>query len=167
MADDGSKQSQTVWPIPKFYFQVKWDSAVMSFEEVSGLDVEAEYGAAEGTHLKEYEFNGLFGRNFERGNLTALVTYDKRSALRTLDQDYTASADKRGLFTGTRFDGATSLDGRGTVTPWGSFTAASAVRVGTSLITSSAGAFHVQPTTYPGSLVSVGAGVSIDASTPK
>lgn len=42
MADDGSTQSQTVWPMPKFYFQVKWDSAVMSFEEVSGLDVEAQ-----------------------------------------------------------------------------------------------------------------------------
>ena len=42
MADDGSKQSNTVWPLPKFYFQVKWDSAVLSFEEVSGLDVEAQ-----------------------------------------------------------------------------------------------------------------------------
>ena len=41
MADDGSQQSTTVWPLPKFRFQVKWDSAVMSFEEVSGLDVEA------------------------------------------------------------------------------------------------------------------------------
>jgi phage tail-like protein len=42
MADDGSKQSTTAWPLPKFYFQVKWDSAVLSFEEVSGLDVEAQ-----------------------------------------------------------------------------------------------------------------------------
>ena len=42
MADDGSKQSTNVWPLPKFYFQVKWDSAVLSFEEVSGLDVEAQ-----------------------------------------------------------------------------------------------------------------------------
>ncbi|WP_454716938.1 TonB-dependent receptor plug domain-containing protein [Caulobacter segnis] len=135
-------------------------------DNFNGVDIEAQYGAAEGTHLKEYEFNGLFGHNFERGNLTALVSYDKRSALRTLDQPYTASADKRGLFTGTRFDGAASLDGRGTVTPWGSFTAASAVRVGTTLITSSAGAFHVQPTTYPGSLATVGNGISIDDGAP-
>ncbi len=135
-------------------------------DNFDGIDVEAQYGAAEGTHLKEYEFNGLFGHNFERGNLTALVSYDKRSALRTLDQPYTASADKRGLFTGTRFDGAASLDGRGTVTPWGSFTAASAVRVGTTLITSTAGAFHVQPTTYPGSLATVGTGISIDDGAP-
>ncbi|TXI01915.1 MAG: phage tail protein, partial [Rhizobium sp.] len=42
MADDGSAQSKEVWPLPKFHFQVKWDSTVMSFEEVSGLDVEAQ-----------------------------------------------------------------------------------------------------------------------------
>ncbi|MBE3024390.1 phage tail protein [Janthinobacterium sp. BJB1] len=42
MADDGSKQSTAVWPLPKFYFQVKWDSQVMSFQEVSGLDIQSE-----------------------------------------------------------------------------------------------------------------------------
>ena len=42
MADDGSAQSTNVWPLPKFYFEVKWDGAVMSFQEVTGLDVEAE-----------------------------------------------------------------------------------------------------------------------------
>lgn len=42
MADDGSAQSTTVWPLPKFHFQVKWDSNVMSFQEVSGLDVQSE-----------------------------------------------------------------------------------------------------------------------------
>ena len=42
MADDGSKQSGTVWPLPKFRFEVKWDNNVMSFQEVSGLDVEAQ-----------------------------------------------------------------------------------------------------------------------------
>lgn len=41
MADDGAAQSNTVWPLPKFYFQVKWDTEVMSFQEVSGLDVES------------------------------------------------------------------------------------------------------------------------------
>ncbi|MCK9200407.1 MAG: phage tail protein [Gallionella sp.] len=42
MADDGSAQSATVWPMPKFYFQVKWDANVMSFQEVSGLDIQSE-----------------------------------------------------------------------------------------------------------------------------
>ncbi len=42
MADDGATQSTTVWPLPKFRFEVKWDAAVMSFQEVSGLDAEAQ-----------------------------------------------------------------------------------------------------------------------------
>jgi phage tail-like protein len=42
MADDGSKQSANVWPLPKFYFQVKWDKNEMNFQEVSGLDVQSE-----------------------------------------------------------------------------------------------------------------------------
>lgn len=42
MADDGSAQSQAVWPLPKFYFQVKWDDSEMAFQEVSGLDIESE-----------------------------------------------------------------------------------------------------------------------------
>lgn len=42
MTDDSSRQNQTVWPISKFHFQVEWGSEVMSFQEVSGLDVEAQ-----------------------------------------------------------------------------------------------------------------------------
>lgn len=42
MADDGSAQSTAIWPIPKFNFQVKWGSQVMSFQEVSGLDIESQ-----------------------------------------------------------------------------------------------------------------------------
>jgi phage tail-like protein len=42
MADDGSAQSKDIWPLPKFYFQVKWDTEVMSFQEVSGLDIQSE-----------------------------------------------------------------------------------------------------------------------------
>jgi phage tail-like protein len=42
MAEDGSKQSAATWPMPKFRFEVRWDMAVMSFQEVSGLDVEAQ-----------------------------------------------------------------------------------------------------------------------------
>jgi phage tail-like protein len=42
MADDGSAQSTNVWPLPKFHFQVKWDANVMSFQEISGLDIQSE-----------------------------------------------------------------------------------------------------------------------------
>ncbi|MBL8324250.1 MAG: phage tail protein [Rubrivivax sp.] len=42
MPDDGSAQSTTVWPLPKFRFEVKWDDRVMHFQEVSGLDAEVQ-----------------------------------------------------------------------------------------------------------------------------
>ncbi len=42
MADDGSAQSAGVWPVPKFYFLVKWGDTTMTFQEVSGLDMEAQ-----------------------------------------------------------------------------------------------------------------------------
>ncbi len=39
MADD-AHQTTAAWPLPKFRFEVRWDNRVMSFQEVSGLDVE-------------------------------------------------------------------------------------------------------------------------------
>jgi phage tail-like protein len=42
MADDGIAQSASIWPIPKFYFSVKIGNLVSSFQEVSGLDTEAQ-----------------------------------------------------------------------------------------------------------------------------
>ena len=38
MANEIPKQSVDVWPLPKFSFRVKWDTNVMLFQEVSGLD---------------------------------------------------------------------------------------------------------------------------------
>ena len=42
MADDGSVQSTTVWPLPKFHFEVKWGDQILHFQEISGLDAEAQ-----------------------------------------------------------------------------------------------------------------------------
>ena len=44
MADDGSIQSEKLWPISKFYFTVDLGGGMKnaSFLEVSGLDVEAQ-----------------------------------------------------------------------------------------------------------------------------
>lgn len=61
MADDGSQQS-SVWPLPKFYFQVKWDSEVILFQEVSGLDVEAqviEYRSGDGPAFSTVKMPGI------------------------------------------------------------------------------------------------------------
>jgi hypothetical protein len=60
MANENPKQSIDVWPLPKFYFQVKWDKNVMLFQEVSGLDVEStpvEYrGSCEIQHMRRFIF---------------------------------------------------------------------------------------------------------------
>lgn len=42
MPDDGSRQAASMWPLPKFHFEVRWGTAVLSFQEASGLDVEAQ-----------------------------------------------------------------------------------------------------------------------------
>lgn len=63
MADEnGSAQSVTLWPVPKFRFEVVWDSAKISFQEVSGLDVEAqpiEYRHGDSTSFSVIKMPGL------------------------------------------------------------------------------------------------------------
>jgi phage tail-like protein len=62
MADDGSTQSTSEWPIPKFRFEVKWDSEVMAFQEISGLDVEStpiEYRAGNSPNFSVQKMPGI------------------------------------------------------------------------------------------------------------
>lgn len=42
MPNDNPASPAPIWPLPKFYFQVQWDSQVMSCQEVSGLDTEVQ-----------------------------------------------------------------------------------------------------------------------------
>jgi phage tail-like protein len=42
MAEEGNAQSTHTWPIPKFFFTVKFDDTEIAFQEVSGLDVETQ-----------------------------------------------------------------------------------------------------------------------------
>ena len=62
MADDGSAQSSTLSPLPKFRFEVKWEDTVMHFQEVSGLDVEAqpiEYRHGDGPQFSVVKMPGI------------------------------------------------------------------------------------------------------------
>lgn len=65
MAEDGkaqAKDTKSAWPLPKFHFEVKWDSDVMSFQEVSGLDVEAqpiEYRAGDNPVFSTVKMPGI------------------------------------------------------------------------------------------------------------
>jgi outer membrane receptor protein involved in Fe transport len=140
-------------------------------DDYQGLTVEAQYGGAEGTHMHEGEYNFLAGRSFQdgRGNITLFGNYDTRSALRAQDQDFTAYADKRPLFVGTEFEGAATLDGRSTITPWASLqTPASfgTVKQGTTSLTSSSGAFHIGPSALPGCRTDLGGGYCLATGAP-
>ncbi|MCR5873863.1 TonB-dependent receptor [Phenylobacterium sp. J426] len=127
-------------------------------DNFEGLQVTAQYGAAEGTHLKEGEITVLAGKNWDRGNLTLSLSYNDRSALRAFDQDYTSSSDRRPLFVGTAFEGLVGLDSRTTTMPWASLQTLGnvAVRQNGALVTSTAGAFHTQPTNFGGCTVLLG-----------
>lgn len=136
-------------------------------DDVEGLTASAQYGIAEGTNLRDYNFNAFGGKNFAdgRGNVSAFVSYDARSHLRSQDQTYTASLDRRPLFAGSRFDGATTLDNRSTTTPWAYLQTPQSfgtVRQGTTALTSSAGYFHFQPSTFAGCQLNVAGGICID-----
>jgi phage tail-like protein len=54
MADDGSAQSQAIWPIVRFQFQVKWDNTELIFQEVTGLSTETQVIEYRGNKSKTF-----------------------------------------------------------------------------------------------------------------
>jgi outer membrane receptor protein involved in Fe transport len=136
--------------------------------DFDGAQIEGQTGWAEGTNLAESTLNVLLGKNLgDRGNITLFASYDRRTALKARDQDYTASANLTSLFDGTRFAGSTSLDDRSTITPWGSFQTYKnvVVKIGTTSLTNASGQFHIKPLTNAGCQASLGNGLCIDDGT--
>ncbi|MGJ8628090.1 MAG: phage tail protein [Sulfitobacter sp.] len=69
MSDDGSEQSKSIWPLPKFHFLVKWDNTELHFQEVSGLDAETEpleYRAGNNPVFSKVKMPGMI----KSGNIT-------------------------------------------------------------------------------------------------
>ncbi|MAN98515.1 phage tail protein [uncultured Roseovarius sp.] len=69
MVDDGSAQSQNIWPLPKFYFRVTWDTSELNFQEVSGLDADSqpiEYRAGNSPVFSRVKMPGML----KSGNIT-------------------------------------------------------------------------------------------------
>ena len=140
--------------------------------DYNGVQAEGQVGFAEGSNLQEVNLNLLVGRDLgSRGNVTLFASYDHRSMQRAAEQDYTASNDKTALFAGTAFAGSTSLDGRSTITPFGSFQTRGnlQVRQGTTALTNASGQFHIQPLTNAGcatnATTGLGNGLCIDDGT--
>jgi iron complex outermembrane recepter protein len=131
--------------------------------DIDGLSLSARYGGAEGTQMRDTEFNLFTGKNFDRGNLSLFASYANRTALWAEDQDFTRSDDLRGLFSGyPDYAGVQSLDGRSSHTPWARLSVGSrpVIRSNGVAVTNTAGAFRYQPTSF-GCGVSVGNDICI------
>lgn len=121
--------------------------------DYNGVELEGQVGWGEDSHLFETNTHLLVGHDLgDRGNVTLFASYDKRDGVLSNDFDYTGSNDLRPLFANTRFAGSTSLDGRSTITPFGSFQTLNngVVRQGATALTNASGQFHVQPTSFAG-----------------
>lgn len=120
-------------------------------KDFDGVTASARYGAAEGTGMRETELNLFAGHNHDRGNVSLFLNYVDRSELAAADQDYAASDDLRPLFADyPDFAGLTALDGRASNTPWARLSVGSraVIRSNGVAVTTSAGAFRVQPTGF-------------------
>jgi outer membrane receptor protein involved in Fe transport len=87
----------------------------------TGLSMDATYGRAEGTGMREFQLNGKYGSDFAggRGNISLMANFTRRTSLTVGDQDYTATNDLRSLVEGTAFEGNTAFDTRSTSSSWG------------------------------------------------
>ncbi|MGK2912582.1 MAG: TonB-dependent receptor domain-containing protein [Sphingobium sp.] len=119
-----------------------------------GANFDAQYGGAEGTNLREFQINGLVGTDFSegRGNISLFGSYAQKSKLYLSDQDYTATADRRGYVAGTSFANVNAFNSTSTSTPWGTFRAPGSgiITSNGTPITNASRQFHNQPTTNAG-----------------
>ena len=132
-------------------------------DNFNGLDMEVQYGGAEGTGLREFEANIFAGRNYERGNISLFANYTDRTALMAGDQDFTRSDDMRPFFAGfPGYETTTVPDGRSSHSPWAQLsiapvTTATRPRSNGTVVTTAAGAFHYQPESFGCAGVDLGA----------
>lgn len=123
-------------------------------DDFDGLRLDTRYGGAEGTSLREFDANLFAGRDLERGNVSLFVNYSDRTALMAEDQDFTRSDDMRPFFSSFQgYETSNVPDGRSSHSPWAQLaipatTTALRPRQGTTVLTTAAGAFHVQPSSF-------------------
>lgn len=120
-------------------------------DNFDGFRVQTQYGGAEGTHLRELSTNIFAGRNFDRGNISGFLDYTDRTALLASDQDFTSSSNLRSLFANQPgFETSLDPDGRATRGAWANLQAqtSTTIRRNGTALTTSAGAFHIQPATF-------------------
>lgn len=134
-------------------------------DDVDGGHITVQSGAGEGTDLRDYSLSGVIGKNFGnlRGNVTLAFSLLDSTGLTSQDQDWTSTADRRSYFADTAFADDNSLDNTSTTSKWGSFSAGQQVTQDGVAITSSAGAFHIQPSSNSGCNADIDGSVCIDS----
>lgn len=132
-------------------------------DDMNRWTVSSQYGGAEGTGMREFNFSLYGGKDIAegRGNVSMFFNYDHRDEMTTLEQSYTASDDKRPLFAGTGFENNSSLNAVSSLTPWGQFTLNSAATYGGQSFTT----FTIQPTSIAGCAASLGNGLCLKKTT--
>lgn len=139
-------------------------------DNYDGVRTQLQYGFAEGTSLSEFQANLLAGKNFGRGNITVSLEYTKREALDAADQDFTRTADLRPLFSDyPAFASSTTPDGRATRGTWPGLevsVAGGRPRLGTTNLTSTAGAFTIRPASLGSCAYNISPGLCLVATAP-
>ena len=132
-------------------------------DDMHGGEITVQSGSGEGTGLRDWSVSGIVGRNTDdlRGNVTLSFNHYRTTGIDSLDHDWTATADRRFDFIGTPFEGDPGLDNRSATSAWGNFTTGRPVTRAGELVTSGAGAFHVQPVTNPDCAADTGDGVCV------
>lgn len=121
---------------------------VVTKSRLDGVEIEAQYGGAEDTSLRELEVNFAAGRNFDGGNVALFIDHTDRKALDAADQPFTATDDRRSLFVGTPFETSSTPDSRATRGAWPNLATPSTngiIRRGTTALTTSSGTFNIRP----------------------
>lgn len=131
---------------------------IVTRTDFDGVRGSAQFGAAEGTHRKEWKSDWFIGHNFDdgHGNVSLMVSLYDRAAQLPSDEPVTASQDLRPFFAGNPdFNTSSAPDNRGNQSAWPALVAltaaggtqTTAIKQGATSITTAAGSFHVQPNT--------------------
>ncbi|NDF87266.1 MAG: TonB-dependent receptor, partial [Gammaproteobacteria bacterium] len=127
-----------------------------------GVNASVQYGGAESTHLRELQVNLSGGKNFSWGNISGTFEYTDRQAMLAEDSILTAYDDRRPLFANyPNYAALTGSDTRNTRGVWPNLFTNGQIRAGTTTLTSTAGAFHIRPTSFGSCTRDLGNGICL------
>jgi iron complex outermembrane receptor protein len=132
----------------------------------NGTAIELGASAEDGVNAKEYSGQLEWGRDFNDGqsNLSLFANFLTRDPVFASEREISASGNHSGRVPAEWSSLAGSFDNNSITSAWGIFDRYTAgnITVNGVAVTNAAGQFHIQPSTLPGCLASLGNGVCID-----